>query len=417
MDNSDDTLIGFLPRFHGLGESYPLIKIAEKYEEIGGKPLIFSHGGEYEYLAEVKGFKIIRIEPVVKNTSKYFKEKSERELIKVIEKEAKIYRKYKINALLHSGVFFDAILATKLAKITSISLVTGTWVPSYFKNRMATFPDNFENKYTKIIPKIIKDSIFNWYATRYKGNMTKKFNSILKKMELDFRFNSKNDLMLGDYTLVADDIEFLGVKNTYNIPKENYIGPILPDYNQENEKDFDYDIKKHLKRPGPSIILTMGTSIQWKKFFLKLIKILNTTTYNVIATYTTILNENELPDTNKNILMKKYIPNITELTRNMDLAIIHGGRGTVYSTIYSETPCIGFALHTEQQSNLDNIVRHNAGIRLSKKFFDKKDFLKTIEKIFDKYENFSANTKKLKQLLPKDSGEERAAKRIMELIK
>jgi glycosyltransferase involved in cell wall biosynthesis len=59
MINTDQKpLIGFFPGFFDIGETYPLIKIAKRYQEIGGKVSIFSHGGQYDYLAKEQGFKI-----------------------------------------------------------------------------------------------------------------------------------------------------------------------------------------------------------------------------------------------------------------------------------------------------------------------------------------------------------------------
>ena len=94
---------------------------------------------------------------------------------------------------------------------------------------------------------------------------------------------------------------------------------------------------------------------------MRSLKALNQTDYNVIATYTSILNEEELPKLNDNILLKKFIPNIAKLNQMVDLAIIHGGRGTVYTAAYSGKPAIGIPLHSEQQHNLDNLAQKRNG--------------------------------------------------------
>ena len=54
-------LIGFLPNFHSIGETIPVLKIAQTYLNIGGKIICYSHGGKYEYLAKEQGFKIIKL--------------------------------------------------------------------------------------------------------------------------------------------------------------------------------------------------------------------------------------------------------------------------------------------------------------------------------------------------------------------
>ena len=48
----------------------------------------------------------------------------------------------------------------------------------------------------------------------------------------------------------------------------------------------------------------------------------------------------------------------------VDLAVIHGGQGSVQTAVASGTPVIGFPLQTEQMFNLELIQRHGAGINL-----------------------------------------------------
>ena len=64
IKTDEKPLIGFFPGFFDIGETYPIIKIAKRYQELGGNVIIFSHGGDYEYLAKEQSFKIKRIEPI-----------------------------------------------------------------------------------------------------------------------------------------------------------------------------------------------------------------------------------------------------------------------------------------------------------------------------------------------------------------
>jgi UDP:flavonoid glycosyltransferase YjiC (YdhE family) len=412
-------LVGFFPRFFGMGETYPLIKIAKRYSDLGGEVVFFSHGGEYEYLAKEQKFEIIKVEPMIRNPSKYLMQHKEKDLIEVIKEEALCFKKTGIKALVQTNVFFDCLLAPRVIEIPLISVISGPWILIYCTTGkdIPTYPDNSENYFTRLVPQSFKNRFFKWHSLVYKGPVTKKINKLAKKLSIDVHFKCKTDLILGDHTLICDDIEFLGVKPTREFPLENYVGPILPDdSHMAEERQLDFDIEKHLKRSGKHILLTMGSSLQWKELFLKILKILNETSYNVIATYTTILKEDELPDLNDNILLKKFIPNITLLNKRVDLAVIHGGRGTVYTAAYSGKPVIGIPLHSEQQYNLDCLCRCGSAIRLSKKFFEEKDLLNAIEKIFSNYETYLHNAQNLANKLPKPEGAERAAQRIVEIL-
>ena len=421
-DSSKIPVIGFFPGFHSFGETYPLLKIAKCYNKLGGEVVIFSHGGEYEYMAKDFGYEIFNIEPELieyqgKELIDYFLQNNDSDIIRVIKNEASTYHKAGIQALVDTDIFFGCLFAPRIAKIPLISIESYTRIPPFYTAGHSTFPDIYENYLTRLIPHYIKNRFFKWFFLNYRGLMMNKINRIAKKLDLDLHFKRNRDIMVGDYTLVCDDIEFLNVKPTKDFPLENYVGAILPDENHINEtNELDFDIEKHLQRPGKHILFTMGSSYKWKEIFLRILKALNKTEYNIIATYSSILNENELPALNENILLKKFISNITSLNKRIDLSIIHGGRGTVYVTAHSGKPVIAIPLHAEQQGNLDSLVQHESAIMLSKTFFKEKDLLNAIKKIFNNYDFYFHNAQLLSKKLSAPNGDIKAAKRILEIV-
>jgi len=207
MINSDKKpLIGFFPGFFDIGEVYPLIKIIKRYQELGGEAILFSHGGKYEYLAKEQGFKIIRIKPIASgpDITRHFMKHSDEDIIRMIKNQALIYRDAEIKALVQTSSYLDCLLAPFVAKVPLISIISGTLAPPYNQANYATYPDNFESPLTQLVPKYIKNRINNWYTLNYKGPVTKKFNRIAKKIEIDTRFRCFQDLILGDYTLICD---------------------------------------------------------------------------------------------------------------------------------------------------------------------------------------------------------------------
>ena len=159
----------------------------------------------------------------------------------------------------------------------------------------------------------------------------------------------------------------------------------------------------------------MGSSGD-KKLFLNILQTLNKTPYGVIAVYTNILRDNELPELNKNIMLKKFVPSIEELHKKVDLSIIHGGQGTVYTSAYSGKPIIGFPMQAEQHLNLEKMVGHGAGLMLSKKYFNQQSLLDAISTILDNHSRFLINAQSLTQKLPKPEGDKNAVKRILEIV-
>jgi len=419
MMNADrKPLIGFFPGFFDIGETYHLIKIAKRYQEQGGKVVIYSHGGDYEYLAKGQGFEINRMDPIASgpDISQYFLNHSDEDIINLIKEQVSIYQNSGIKALVQTSSYLDCLLTPYVANVTLISIISGTLAPPYYKENIATYPEFFENYLKKLVPQQIKNRINNWYTLNHKGPITKIFNRIAKKINLNKRFNCFHDIILGDYTLFCDDIEFLGIKPTVEYTLENFIGPILSDdfYNSKVFKE-DHEIEKHIKRPGKTILLTMGSSKIMKEIFSDILNTLNQTNYNVIATYMDMLKDNKAEKFNDNILLKKFIPNITSLHPRVDLAIIHGGRGTVYNAAYSGKPAIGIPLNGEQQYNIESLARHGAAIKVSKKFFKKENLLKAIEDIFENYNTYLKNAQTLASTLSKPEGTKKATQRIIEI--
>ena len=176
-------------------------------------------------------------------------------------------------------------------------------VPSFTK-----YPDDAEFLFTRLIPQALKLKILNWYAPNSKiyvrpfTKVAKKYDTPAPKLGVD--------LTRGDYTFYTDFVELLGL-NKSSIPNnEYYIGPIFFDelfvgaLSKEKSVKEELEIEKHLQKPGKSILFTLGSS-GTKEIFLKILNTLNKTNYNVVAVYTSILKEEDLPEVNDNILLRK----------------------------------------------------------------------------------------------------------------
>lgn len=143
---------------------------------------------------------------------------------------------------------------------------------------------------------------------------------------------------------------------------------------------------------------------------------LEKTDINVVAVYAIIFDKDEIPTLNDNILPIKFVPSIKKVNETVDLAILHGGRGTIYTAAYAGKPVIGIPMMLEQQCNIDNLVRHGSAIRLSKRYFTTKNLLNAVDKIFTNYDTFFKNAQLLKEKLQEPKGAENTVKRILEII-
>jgi UDP:flavonoid glycosyltransferase YjiC (YdhE family) len=253
--------------------------------------------------------------------------------------------------------------------------------------------------------------------------MAKPFNNAVKKYNLKIlKKMSDYDLVKGDYTLYTDVIEFLGIEPRNIAANEYFIGPISlegifnDNVEKQNDIDSEKEIEKHLQKNSKKILVSLGSSGK-KEIFLEILEALNNTDYNVIAIYTTILDENEIPNVSDNIILRKAVPSINKLHEMVDLSIIHGGQGTVYAAAYAGKPVIGVPMTLEQHLNLENLVRENMAIILSKKYFKKKVLIDSINKIFNNYSYYLSNAEKFSKKLPCVDGEKNAVSEILNILK
>lgn len=424
MKQEDAPLIGFYPLFFNLSETGRAVLVAKRYRELGGESIFFSHGGEYEYFAKELGFDIIRIKPyftedfIQRYTSIAHGEKKEKiytesVLKEFVENEINIFKETGIKALISTNNE-PCTISARVAKIPLIAITTG---PGKFHY---SIPDMYENTFTRFVPKFIKIQLFNWMIPRTKTHL-KPFNNLTKKYKIK-PFKGTMDLYYGDITLITNFSEFINIfPNQQQFPTIDYIGIILLEemfkckFPGGQTKTVQQEVLNHLKGPQKTILFSMGSSGD-KTLFLKILNELNKTSYRVIAVYTNILKEDELPILNENILLKKYVPSLAQLHALTDLSIIHGGQGTVYTAAYSGKPIIGYPMQFEQHLNLEKMVGHGVGLMLSKKFFNGKELLKSIEYIYDDYDHFLKNAQILSKKLPEPDGDKNAARRIYQII-
>lgn len=325
----------------------------------------------------------------------------------IVESEIEAFKNAGITLLISSATPTCGISA-RVLKIPLIILISGTASSLYYRSGYATFPENYENVFTKLLPTSFKKYIVKWMLINNKL-LVKDFNKVAKKYNIR-TFRNLNDIIEGDYPLLCDDINFLGIKPTEEFPIENFIGPVSMGL---SEKQVDEDIKRHLKRPGRSILFIMGSITG--KLFINMLDILNQSDYNIIAVHTKVPSGN-LPETKENILLKQFIKSPQIVNKIVDLAIITGGRGTVYNAAYSGKPSIGIPHFIEQQYNIDCLVRNGACIRISKKFFKKEELMRAINTIFDNYDEYLKNAQELSKKLTGETGVEKAVDRIMDII-
>lgn len=181
----------------------------------------------------------------------------------------------------------------------------------------------------------------------------------MKEMKLD-SFKSPLKIIRGDFNLMSDAPElfpeFQEVPSYYG-----FCGPIL----MEHDIEMPDSIKNYKKIPGrPMVFFAMGSSGD-PEVFKSIIAGFENQPYDVFAASTNIISKKDIPYIPSNVVIEKFYPAF-EVTSMADVAVIHGGQGTVYTTAMAGTPFVGISMFGEQQYNLENLARKGCGIVLSR---------------------------------------------------
>ena len=417
----DLPLIGFFPLFYNLAETGRAVLIAKRYLEQGGKAVFFSHGGKYEYLAKDIGCKVISVDPIY--TDEFIEELWKHSRLEKLgppfnksilrthmEAESGAFKEADVDYVLSTNNF-PCCLSTRYVKIPYIS------VTPRFSVDFRHYPEDAEFFFTSIIPESIKVRVLNWQFRR-SMSWSRPFNALAREFGLP-KFSYPQQITHGDYTLFTDFLELANVRPTDMRDNEFYIGPIFFDelFNDFSEKkdDLSKKINKHLSKGEKSILVSLGSS-GTKDLFEGILHVLGSTDYRVIGVYTSVLSGDTLPECNENILLEQYVPSMRAVNEMVDLAVLHGGQGTVYTAAYAGKPVIGFPMQFEQHMNLELLEQKGMACIASRRRFSKEIFLSLIEEMFSEYYQYLNNAQKLAKDLPFPQGDVNACNILMDLI-
>jgi UDP:flavonoid glycosyltransferase YjiC (YdhE family) len=228
--------------------------------------------------------------------------------------------------------------------------------------------------------------------------------------------------MAGDLTLVMDTPSILGIgpeelKNYcpvhpeffHKAPKYRYGGPCYARLPGEVPKQ----VRDHFDTPRTKLYCAMGVSGS-PKVLRSIIDIVRELDLRTLIVTTTILDDNN-SDSSDQVLFKSHVP--AHLVNPMaDIAITHGGAGTVQTAIHSGTPLVGIPMHQEQAGNISLVKRQGAGLMLWKQELTRKHLASALERLAANSQ-FRENMKRLKLEQDKIDGAAKAAQEIVNFLK
>ncbi len=422
------------PHFFYLSEVSRLIEIGNALRKLEQEVFFFSHGGPYESFAREAGFDVVSINPTMspERANEYMRynrgEGSKslsssfftyEELKAYVPAEADALRQVNADAVL-IGWNLPSYLSVQLAGIPIIVQQPGPWTAPFFDRKMAEFaPAAAGGSIVSLFHHLPMDRFVNWFMPR-----ARLWIKPFKQLALDLglpQYKSTLDFMAGDLTLVMDTPSILGISPEelegyspvhpeffHKPPRYRYGGPCyarLPGGAPESVRD-------HFDTSRTRLYCAMGVSGS-PKVLRSIIDIVRGFDLRTLIVTTTILDDDKYGATDQ-VLFESHVS--AHLVNPMaDVAITHGGAGTVQTAIHSGTPLVGIPMHQEQAGNISLVKRQGAGIMLWKQELTRKHLAIALETLVTD-SRFRENMKRLKLEQDRIDGAAKAAQEIVDFL-
>lgn len=414
------------PHFYYLSEASRLVEIAKALRDRGQNVQFFSHGGPYEHVASEEGFEVIPVEPQMspERAQQYMRfnrgegVKSMRdsffsyeELKEYVSKEAVALKNERADAVL-IGWNLPSYLSVQLAGIPIIVQQPGAFIAPFFDRKMGVFIPSLVG-WLRHLP---LDWFMNWLAPRMKFWIYP-FNQLASELGLA-QYKSTLDFVAGDLTLVMDAPEILGISpeelEDYQPqhpqffrrpPRYRYGGPCFAKLPGEVPEA----VLQHFDTPRTRLYCAMGVSGS-PEVLQSIVQIVGDLDLQAVVLTTTILGD-RAHGKSERVLAIPHAP--AHLVNPMaDIAITHGGAGTVQTAIHSGTPLVGIPAQMEQAGNISLVARQGAGLMLSRFDLNGPKLAAALEKLV-KEQSYRHSMERLKRLQDPIDGAAKAADEIV----
>ncbi|KAF2625505.1 glycosyltransferase family 1 protein [Macroventuria anomochaeta] len=338
-----------------------------------------SCGSRFEYQITDAGFNIVPAQPRVRGISvahdlgwdwpEFFG--SEEIAKSFIDGQLAAFRLLKPDIVFH-GMWAPASIAARLLGIRTINFLPVPLHPSAFAHGLVRDLPDMMPLFTRL-PRPMRRNLA-WWAS---GLMTRA--PIFRQRRLGAAAAACGWPVKGPISLFDMNMADLNLVNDHPVFHQEYLhrlpsnivltGPLYA----KNDSELNPDIAMHLKKgPGPSILITMGSS-GTEEFLFEAIRAMKLDPVDdwsavILASKSicSIDRAREVADGDTRLFVTDHFIPAPAANALADVVISHGGQGTVQCALAAGKPIVGVALQVEQQTNLDNAMNAGAAIRIQK---------------------------------------------------
>lgn len=403
---------------YNLAETTRAIEVAIALRKRGVQIEFFSHGGPHSIRPAEVGFThtLLLPEHTPKHHDRFLdldhgKARGElfspEEWMNFAKSEIEVLTKFKPDAV-YGGFNLSSVLSTRATNCPLVYLLPAQATPAYYENKMGTFPEFIENPVTRIIPQSWKNFLFNQIMTKINYMPIRNINRAAKALGARL-LKSPFEILSGDLVLLSDLAEMTGLPSSKLPLNHFYIGPIFAHLPLEVPEE----VKKVFNGSELKIFCAMGSS-GTAEVLRATINALKETPYRVVAATTSIVDPEEFRPFSDRFYVTRYLP-ATNVNEMADIAVTHGGQGTVQNSIWAGKPLIGVPFQFEQQGNLEMVARAGVGIKIPMVEYTSERLLREIKRVADN-PKYLQSAQKISSLFKSQNGAENSAQIILDFL-
>ena len=356
----------FAPCAFNLAETTRMVEIAKAVARHPAASQSFdvhflSDGGDFESLIEKHGFALTRMEPrltpakiehiyKVSRGETFAPAFTGAEMIQRVHNECAVLKALAPAAVV-TGSYASIPVTCRVVKVPLVWVVQSTWLPDFFEKG-----GGITDRLRPAPLKAIADRcILAFIELGIKHLLLNSVNRAASHFGVP-GYDSIFDYWRGDITLVAEPPGFSGV----TLPPDHFfIGPLIP----QDEFPLPEAIA-NLPRDKPLVYFSMGSSGA-RQIVARIVESFEGKPYRVIAPVKFQLDQ--LPNVRvpSNVFVTDWVPAL-QVNKMADIAVIHGGIGTVMTAAHAGKPVVGVGMKMEQVANLACLERLGFAIRVRK---------------------------------------------------
>lgn len=373
MDASD-LKWAFFSYGHNLGDFTRALETAKGMKATGAEVKFFNHGCVHEHLIVKAGIASQNLEPeltweqheVIMDINRYKAPigtplpVSTEQWIQMVEADLEVFSTYQPDGV-YAGLSLSCMISVPYAQLPMVTQVPTVNCPAFIQRGMYNMPNTMENNFfmQHMLPGFIKRKIMTrvLMGDSAKASLTT-FNEARKHFGLKPIYNI-TDLVRGDITLLPDLPILSGLPESALTPGYHYTGPIFA----QLDMPVPDKVKHVFSRSGTNVFCSLGSS-GFPETLRSIVKTLRETEgLNIVCATTTIVDPKELGPNTDNFYAASFLP--AHLVCEMaDVALTHGGQGTIQTAVWAGTPVVGIGFQGEQQANIDGIAQAGMAVRV-----------------------------------------------------